>query len=250
MRIARFVANGRVHPGEARDDVVLDEVGRAYRHDRITWLPPVDPPKVLGLALNYSDHARELGLETPTAPVLFFKPLTSLIGHKAEIVRPAGATQLHYEVELGVVIGRRCRKVRPEDAFDVIRGYTVANDVTARDYITNYFRPPVKAKGFDTFGPLGPWVVEGEIDDPDNLELCAYVNGELRQSGHTSKLIHSVPDIIAYISEFMTLEPDDVILTGTPEGISYVQPGDVLRVEVERVGALENPVVAEEAAND
>jgi 5-oxopent-3-ene-1,2,5-tricarboxylate decarboxylase / 2-hydroxyhepta-2,4-diene-1,7-dioate isomerase len=141
------------------------------------------------------------------------------------------------------VVERRCRKVTPEQAQDVIRGYTVANDVTARDFITNYFRPPVKAKGFDTFGPIGPWIVEGEDIDPDNLELRAFVNDELRQSGHTSKLIFKVADIIAYISEFMTLEPDDVILTGTPEGISYVNPGDVLRVEVEGVGSLENPII-------
>jgi len=128
----------------------------------------------------------------------------------------------------------------------VIRGYTVGNDVTARDYITNYYRPPVKAKGYDTFGPLGPWVVEDEDIDPDNVELRAYVNGELRQQGHTSNLIHKVAPLIEYISEFMTLEQDDVILTGTPEGISYVQPGDVLKVEAVGIGALENPVAAEE----
>jgi 5-oxopent-3-ene-1,2,5-tricarboxylate decarboxylase / 2-hydroxyhepta-2,4-diene-1,7-dioate isomerase len=243
MRIARFAANGRIHSGEVREDVVLDEAGRPYSQSEIVWLPPVVPPKVLGLALNYADHAVELGLETPTAPVLFFKPLTSLIGHRANIIAPKGVQELHYEVELAVVIGRRCRKVTPEEAHDVVRGYTVANDVTARDFITNYFRPPVKAKGFDTFGPLGPWIVEGEDIDPDNLELRAFVNDELRQSGHTSKLIFKVADIIAYISEFMTLEPDDVILTGTPEGISYVSPGDVLRVEVEGVGSLENPIV-------
>jgi 5-oxopent-3-ene-1,2,5-tricarboxylate decarboxylase / 2-hydroxyhepta-2,4-diene-1,7-dioate isomerase len=243
MRIARFAVNGRIHTGEVREDVVLDEAGRPYSQNDIVWLPPVEPPKVLGLALNYADHAVELGLETPKAPVLFFKPLTSLIGHRANIIAPKAVQELHYEVELAVVVGRRCRKVMPEHAQDVIRGYTVANDVTARDFITNYFRPPVKAKGFDTFGPIGPWIVEGEDIDPDNLELRAFVNDELRQSGHTSKLIFKVADIIAYISEFMTLEPDDVILTGTPEGISYVNPGDVLRVEVEGVGSLENPII-------
>jgi 5-oxopent-3-ene-1,2,5-tricarboxylate decarboxylase/2-hydroxyhepta-2,4-diene-1,7-dioate isomerase len=246
MRIARFVANGRIHEGEVVEDRVVDEAGRSYPQSAITWLPPVAPTKVVGLVLNYADHAKELGLDTPTDPVLFFKPLTSLIGHGAQIIRPAGAEQLHYEVELGVVIGQRCRKVKAADAFDVIRGYTVGNDVTARDYITNYFRPPVKAKGYDTFGPLGPWVVVDEDIDPDNVELRAYVNGELRQQGHTSNLIHKVAPIIEYISEFMTLEPNDVILTGTPEGISYVQPGDVLRVEAVGIGALENPVAGEE----
>jgi 5-oxopent-3-ene-1,2,5-tricarboxylate decarboxylase/2-hydroxyhepta-2,4-diene-1,7-dioate isomerase len=245
MRIARFVANGRIHEGEVVEDRVVDEAGRSYAQSEITWLPPVTPTKVVGLVLNYADHAKELGLDAPTDPVLFFKPLTSLIGHGAQIIRPAGAEQLHYEVELGVVIGRHCRKVKAADAFDVIRGYTVGNDVTARDYITNYFRPPVKAKGYDTFGPLGPWVVIDEDIDPDNVELRAYVNGELRQQGHTSNLIHKVGPIIEYISEFMTLEPNDVILTGTPEGISYVQPGDVLRVEAVGIGALENPVASE-----
>lgn len=246
MRTVRFIAEGRLHTGHADEDRLIDEGGRAYRQDAVVWLPPVTPTKVVGLVLNYAEHAKELGLETPTAPVLFFKPLTSLIGQHAPIVHPTGVTQLHYEVELGVVIGRRCRKVKAADAFDVIRGYTVGNDVTARDFITNYYRPPVKAKGFDTFGPLGPWVVEGEAIDPDNLTLRAYVNGELRQQGHTSKLIHRVAPLIEYISDFMTLEPDDVILTGTPEGISFVQPGDVLRVEVESIGTLENPIIAEE----
>jgi len=247
MRIARFVANGRIHEGQVVEDSILDEAGRSYQQSEITWLPPVTPAKVVGLVLNYADHAKELGLDTPIDPVLFFKPLTSLIGHGAQIIRPAGAEQLHYEVELGVVIGRRCRKVKAANAFDVIRGYTVGNDVTARDYITNYFRPPVKAKGYDTFGPLGPWVVVDEDIDPDNVELRAYVNGELRQQGHTSNLIHKVGPIIEYISEFMTLEPNDVILTGTPEGISYVQPGDVLRVEAVGIGTLENPVAGEES---
>ena len=247
MRYVRFIADGRLHAGYADEDRLIDESGRAYHQDAVVWLPPVTPTKVIGLVLNYAEHAKELGLETPKDPVLFFKPLTSLIGHRAPIVYPTGVKQLHYEVELGVVIGRRCRNVKAEQARDVIRGYTVANDVTARDFITNYFRPPVKAKGFDTFGPLGPWVVEDEDIDPDNLTLRAYVNGELRQEGHTSKLIHKVGPIIEYISAFMTLEPDDVILTGTPEGISFVQPGDTLRVEVVGIGALENPIVAENA---
>lgn len=246
MRTARFVANGRMHTGEVLEDRVIDEAGRSYAQSEITWLPPVNATKVVGLVLNYADHAKELGLDTPTAPVLFFKPLTSLVGHGAKIIRPKGAEQLHYEVELGVVIGRRCRKVKAADAESVIRGYTVGNDVTARDYITNYYRPPVKAKGYDTFGPLGPWVVENEDIDPDNVQLRAYVNGELRQEGHTSNLIFKVGPLIEYITEFMTLEQDDVILTGTPEGISYVQPGDVLKVEAVGVGTLQNQVVAEE----
>lgn len=243
MRTARFIAQGRLHVGTPDEDRLIDEAGHIHARDEVVWLPPVAPSKVLGLVLNYADHAKELGLETPKDPVLFFKPLTSLIGHRQPIVYPNGVEQMHYEVELGVVISRRCRNVKRADASSVIRGYTVGNDVTCRDFITNYFRPPVKAKGFDSFGPLGPWVVEGEDIDPDNLNLRAYVNGELRQQGNTSNLIHKVGDIIEYITTFMTLEPDDVILTGTPEGISYVRPGDTLTVEVEGVGALENPII-------
>lgn len=246
MRRVRFIADGRLHTGYADEDRLIDEAGHAHTQDAVTWLPPVAPTKVLGLVLNYADHAKELGLETPTAPVLFFKPLTSLIGNHAPIIYPTGVEQLHYEVELGVVVSRRCRNVKAADASGVIRGYTIGNDVTARDFITNYYRPPVKAKGFDTFGPLGPWVAEDEGIDPDNVTLRAYVNGELRQEGHTSNLIHKVAPLIEYISEFMTLEPDDVILTGTPEGISYVKPGDTLRAEVEGIGALENPIVSQE----
>ncbi|MCX2728603.1 fumarylacetoacetate hydrolase family protein [Thermomicrobium sp. 4228-Ro] len=245
MRTARFIAEGRLHIGTVHESCLVDEAGRCYPFEAVTWLPPVEPRKIIGVVLNYAEHAQELGMEVPTAPVLFFKPTTALIGHRAPIVYPTGVQSLHYEVELAVVIGKRCRKVARERAFEVVRGYTVANDVTARDFITNYFRPPVKAKGFDTFCPLGPWLVDAGDIDPDNVTLRAYVNGELRQEGHTSRLIYKVADLIAYISEFMTLEPDDVIMTGTPEGISFVKLGDVVRVEVEGIGGLENQIVAE-----
>lgn len=241
----RFLADGRMHSGTADEDHLIDESGRAHSFDTVTWLPPVQPTKVLGTVLNYADHAAELGLDVPKDPVLFFKPLTSLIGHHAPVTYPIGAKELHYEVELGVVISRRCRKVKASDAFEVIRGYTVCNDVTVRDYITNYFRPPVKAKGIDTFGPIGPWVVDVDAIDPDNVTLRAYVNGQLRQEGNTRNLIHKVAPLIEYITDFMTLEVDDVLMMGTPKGISFCQPGDVFKVEVEGVGALENPLVAE-----
>ena len=126
-----------------------------------------------------------------------------------------------------------------------VRGYTIANDVNVRDFVTNFFRPPVKAKGFDTFGPLGPYLVVDEIDDPNALELRAYVNDELRQTGTTSMFVRDIPALIGYISEFMSLEPDDVILTGTPKGLSHVYPGDVMRLEVDGLGSLENPIVAQ-----
>ena len=221
-----------------------DREGRTYDPASVTWLPPVLPTKVVGVALNYADHAEELGVRRPPEPALFLKPVSSLVGHRAPVIHPPGVHYLHYEAELAVVIGQRCRHVRARDAARVIRGYTIFNDVTARDFVTNFFRPPVRAKGYDTFGPVGPWVVEGEIEDPHGLMVRTYVNGELRQEGSTAHMIHHIPELIEYISAIMTLEPDDLILTGTPRGISPVRPGDVMRLEIERIGALENPVVS------
>lgn len=245
MRLCRFYADGRVHPGTAHDGFVRSAYGPEYPVDAIGWLPPHDPPKLVGLALNYADHADELGLERPQDPVLFFKPVTSLIGHLAPVHYPAGAQYLHYEAELGVVIGAHAHRVKAARALDVVRGYTVGNDVTARDFVTNLYRPPVKAKGFDTFGPIGPWVTAGEIDDPTGLAVRTRVNGELRQDGNTSGLLFTVPEIIEYVSFFMTLEPGDVLLTGTPKGISHVHPGDRIAIEIEGIGTLENPVVSD-----
>jgi 5-oxopent-3-ene-1,2,5-tricarboxylate decarboxylase/2-hydroxyhepta-2,4-diene-1,7-dioate isomerase len=247
MRRARFAADGQVQRGISVEDdcVLLGNRGKAYRPDEVVFLPPVEPGKVVGLALNYADHAEELGMASPEEPALFFKPLSSLVGHGAEVVAPPDIEYMHYEVELAVVIGRQARKVRAGDAMDYVLGYTIANDVTVRDFVHNFFRPPVKAKGFDTFGPIGPYLVIDEITDPSNLELRAYVNGELRQTGNTSLLVRDVPALIEYISAFMTLDPEDVILTGTPKGISHVYPGDVMRLEVDGLGVLENQVVAD-----
>lgn len=247
MRKVRFAANGRIHRGTSveGDTVLLDEQGKQHDPTVVLWLPPVEPRKVVGLALNYSDHADELGLAEPEDPALFFKPLTSLVGNRAPVVAPPNIEYMHYEVELAVVIGREGRKVRAGNAMDLVLGYTIANDVTVRDFVTNMYRPPVKAKGFDTFGPIGPYLVIDEIDDPHNLNLRAYVNGELRQSGNTSFLMRDIPALIEYITEFMTLEPGDVLLTGTPKGISHVYPGDIMRLEVDGLGALENPIIAD-----
>ena len=247
MKRARFVVDGVVREGVWQEGWLLDEAGRAHDPERVLWLPPVRPSKVVGLALGFREHAEELGVAQPEAPALFFKPPSALVGHRAAVRYPAEASYVHYEVELAVVIGRRCRHVKARDAYGVVRGYTIANDMTARDYIANFYRPPVRAKGWDTSCPIGPWVVEGEIADPHQLQLRTYVNGELRQQGHTSQLRYSVPELIEFITSFMTLEPDDVILTGTPRGIAPLKPGDVMRLEIEGIGTLENPVFPEEA---
>jgi 5-oxopent-3-ene-1,2,5-tricarboxylate decarboxylase/2-hydroxyhepta-2,4-diene-1,7-dioate isomerase len=254
MKLARFAlkkGDGQIHEGTVRKDgqlVAADE--SVYSPDDVVWLPPVVPTKAIGLALNYADHAAELKLESPPEPALFFKPLSSLVGHGAPVVAPPGVEYMHYENELVVVIGRRCRHVSPENANEVIAGYTIGNDVTVRDFVMDFYRPPVRAKGYDSFGPVGPYLVTAdEIADPTNLELRAYVNGELRQQGNTGQLLRPVSDLIAFISMIMTLEPGDMIWTGTPKGISHVYPGDVMRLEIDGLGALENRVV-EEQTND
>ena len=245
MKLARFLAKGRVHQGVYREGLLLDEAGEAHRPEDVTWLLPFTPGKILGVALNYADHAEELGLSRPEEPALFWKPNTSLLPHKGVVLCPKGARFVHYEVELAVVVGRPMKKVKAKDALDYVLGYTIANDLVARDYVTNTFRPPIRAKGRDTFLPLGPFLVVEEVEDPQDLWLRAYVNGELRQEGHTSRMLYSVAELLEFISEFMTLEPYDVLLTGTPKGISQVRPGDVMRLEFEGLGALENPIEEE-----
>ncbi|MGH2816960.1 MAG: fumarylacetoacetate hydrolase family protein [Actinomycetota bacterium] len=247
MRTARFVAEGRIHEGTAPEEgTVLDAAGRAYSEHEVAFLPPVQPRTVIAIALNYSEHAAEFEMEAPEEPALFFKPPNTWIGHGAPVVYPSGAEYMHYEVELAAVIGRSCRRVKASEAGDLIKGYTIANDLVVRDFVGNFYRPPVKAKGWDTFCPLGPYLVTAdEIRDPYDLELRAFVNGELRQKGTTSGMLRRVPELIEHISEFMTLDSNDIILTGTPKGISHVYPGDVMRLEVDGLGALENEVVAE-----
>ncbi|HFQ94026.1 MAG TPA: 2-hydroxyhepta-2,4-diene-1,7-dioate isomerase [Anaerolineae bacterium] len=244
MKTARFVYNGRIHRGEYRDGQ-LWAGGAAYDPDDVTWLPPVARAgKAIGVALGYVDHARELNMELPDYPILFHKMPHTFIGHKARIIAPPDIEYMHYECELVAVIGRAARNAAAADALDYVAGYTIGNDVTVRDFVTNYYRPPIKAKGFDTFGPIGPWLVSADEIDPANVGLRTYVNGELRQEGNTRHLRHSVAELIEYVTEFMTLEPGDMIWTGTPKGISHIYPGDRLRLEIDGIGALENVVAS------
>jgi len=251
VKIARFAVDGILHEGMVREDGNLVATGGAvYAPEQVVWLPPVVPSKVLGLALNFADHAAELDMQSPPEPALFFKPNSALIGHRAPIVYPTGVEYMHYEAELAVVIGKRCRNVPADRAGEVIAGYTIANDVTIRDFVRDFYRPPVRAKGYDTFGPVGPYLVSpDEIPDVNDVELRAYVNGELRQKGNTSQLIRSIPELIEFISMIMTLERGDMIWTGTPKGISHIYPGDEVRLEIDGIGALENFIVAEEESS-
>lgn len=229
------------------DGAILTAAGAAIDERAVTWLPPIEPRTILALALNYGDHAAELNLGEPEQPALFPKFRNALVGHRGNIVRPRGIEFMHYETELAVVIGRSARRVSADDALGYVKGYTIANDLVVRDFVINHFRPPVKPKNFDTFLPLGPFVVGAhDVPDPQALTLRTYVNGELRQQGTTADMIHGVAQIIAYVTEFMTLQEDDVLLTGTPKGISHVNAGDVIRCEIDGIGVLENAVVAEE----
>ena len=204
----------------------------------------VQPTKIVCVGRNYAAHARELGNEVPRQPLLFFKPPSSLIGPGDAIVLPAASQQVEYEAEIGVVIGKRARKVRERDAMAYVRGFTCANDVSARD-LQKTDGQWGRAKGFDTFCAVGPVVAEGL--DWGRLEVIGRLNGEERQRGHTRDMVFSIPVLIEYISHIMTLEPGDLILTGTPEGVGRMQAGDVVEVEIPGIGALRNPVIGEDA---
>ncbi|MCY0895613.1 MAG: fumarylacetoacetate hydrolase family protein [Alicyclobacillaceae bacterium] len=247
MKHARYMQNGRVHYGTVSEEgVLLDEKGAAVSEQVVTWLPPIEPRNVVGLALNYADHADELKLEIPKEPVLFLKAPNTFIGHRQAVVAPTGIEYMHYEVELAVIIGRAGRNIDRRNAMEYVSGYTIANDVTIRDFVGNMYRPPIRAKGFDTFGPMGPWWVDrDDIPDVSNVGLRTYVNGELRQEGNTRDLIFDIPYLIEFISSFMTLQPNDMIWTGTPKGVSHVYPGDIMRLTIDHIGSLENPIVTE-----
>jgi 5-oxopent-3-ene-1,2,5-tricarboxylate decarboxylase/2-hydroxyhepta-2,4-diene-1,7-dioate isomerase len=245
MKKVRFLQNGIEREGELlRDHIVAD--GENIQLDSIKWLPPCKPKNIIGLALNYPGHAKELSMQATEEIVLFMKPTSSLIGDGWNIIYPRGVKNMHYEGELAVVVGKKLRYSSRKDAMQGIAGYTIANDVTARDFITNFFRPPVKAKGFDTFLPLGrSLTTSDEISDPYSLEIVTRVNGEERQRGKTSEMVHKIDEILEYITSFMTLSEGDVILTGTPSGISTVKPGDKIEVSISSLGKLTNSVEAE-----
>jgi len=200
------------------------------------------PSKILGVGTNYRAHAVEMGKPIPAEPLLFMKPPSAVIGPGEAIVRPRGFERVDFEGELGVVIGKRARRVSVDDALQYVRGYTIVNDVTVRD-LQKRDGQFTRAKGFDTFCPCGPVVVEGL--DPSDLRLVSEVNGQVRQDARTSDLIFSVAQIIATASRVMTLEPGDLIATGTPSGVGPIAPGDVVRITIEKIGTLENPVVDE-----
>lgn len=219
----------------------LQFTGERLALDDVRLLAPVIPrSKIVGIGRNYAAHAVELGNEVPPEPLAFLKPNTSVIGPGDPIVYPPQTQDLHYEGELAVVIGRLCRDVPPARVPEVVLGYTVANDVTARD-LQAEDKQWWRAKGFDTFCPLGPYLVTDL--DPSDLRVTTRLDGEVKQDGRTSLMIYDVPALVAHVSSAMTLLPGDVILTGTPAGVGPIRAGQRVEVEVEGIGVLSNPVV-------
>jgi 5-oxopent-3-ene-1,2,5-tricarboxylate decarboxylase / 2-hydroxyhepta-2,4-diene-1,7-dioate isomerase len=247
MKRARVMVNGIVHGATERDGQVVLDDGRRLWQDQVSWLPPLAPVErprtILALGLNYADHAKELEFKAPEEPLVFLKGERALAGHRQVTLRPADVQFMHYECELTVVIGKKARKVRRDDAYDFIAGYTVANDYAIRDYLENWYRPNLRVKNRDGATPLGPWLVDAaDVPDPMALALQTTVNGQVTQQGNTKDMIFDVPFLIEYFSSFMTLNPGDLILTGTPDGVVDCKPGDVIVTEIEGLGALMNTI--------
>lgn len=252
MQVARFVHGGSPAYGivDGEELVVLrsdplfdsyDTTGKRVPLADVRLLSPVIPrSKVVGIGRNYAAHVAEMGNELPAEPLVFLKPNTAVIGPDDPIVLPPWTTEVHHEAELAVVISRMCKYVPAARAADVVFGFTVANDVTARDRQRSDSQW-TRAKGFDTSCPIGPWI-ETDLDVRD-LAVRAWVDGELRQDGRTSELVHDVPALIEYVSGIFTLLPGDLILTGTPAGVGEILPGQRVEVEVEGIGRFGNPVV-------
>ncbi|MFZ2261265.1 2-keto-4-pentenoate hydratase/2-oxohepta-3-ene-1,7-dioic acid hydratase in catechol pathway [Luteococcus japonicus] len=274
MRIARYALAGgepqyglvelAADAGEHPDTIAaitgdplagpVNYTGERHPLDDVRLLAPVIPrSKIVGVGRNYAAHAAEMGNEVPESPLLFFKPNTSVIGPDDPIVRPAACKELHHEGELAVVIGRICKQVPAERVSEVIFGYTVANDVTARDLQASDGQW-ARAKGSDTFCPLGPWIVTHlSLEESADLQITTTVadqrtpgEGEVRQDDSTRLMVRGVAELVSYISQFTTLLPGDVILTGTPAGVGEITPGQRVTVNIQGIGELANPVVDEQ----
>lgn len=245
MKTGRIAYNGAVHVVQPHADGVQLPDGTVLAEDTVQWLPPLVPGTIVALGLNYADHVKELSKELSSVsaeePLAFLKTASSVIGHRAFTPRPRDAAFMHYECELAVVIGRTARRVKAADALAHVAGYTVANDYAVRDYLENWYRPNLRVKNRDGGTVLGPWLVSADaLPDPQALALRTRVNGVVTQQGSTANMIHGVAALIEYLSAFMTLMPGDIILTGTPEGVVNVNPGDVVECEIDGVGTLIN----------
>ncbi len=251
MKIVRFAVNNKVKYGVLSGELIQVIEDKPYRSlkltdryhllDEVKLLSPCTPSKIVALGRNYHNHAKEMGVRLPDAPLIFLKPSTAVIGPEANIVYPASSSRVDYEGELAVVIKKSVWRVSVDDALDYVLGYTCFNDVTARD-LQQQDSQWTRAKSFDTFAAVGP-CIETELD-PGNAVLETYLNGKLKQRGNTSDLIFTIPELINFISHVMSLLPGDIITTGTPSGIGPMYPGDTVEVRIEPIGTLRNYVVS------
>ena len=256
MKLCRFQINGETRNGVVADGFVTDrdQTDDRFPLDDVRLLAPARPRKFLAIGLNYADHIAESGMQAPEFPIFFNKQATCVVGPDDDVHMPRVSSLLDYEGELAIVIGERCRHVTAEQAPDVIAGYTITNDLSVRDW---QLRTPTMTMGksFDTHGPLGPWIVTAdELGDPHALGIRTFVNEEQRQDGNTSEMVFNCFEQVSHLSQAFTLEPGDVIATGTPAGVgAAIQPfpdgllkvGDVVRIEIDGIGALENTVIEE-----
>ena len=252
MKIVRFISGKSQKAGIITNGEITEVSGdifgdyrpssKKYELKNVRLIAPCTPTKIVAVGLNYRDHAQELGMTVPPEPLLFLKPATSVIGPGDSIVYPRMSIRVDYEAELGVVIKKRAKNVEEQDSLDYILGYTCFNDVTARDLQSKDVQF-TRSKGFDTFAPLGPWIVT-DID-PGDLKIELWLNGKLKQSSRTSQLIFGIPRLVSFISRVMTLLPGDLIATGTPSGIGPMKIGDTVEVKIEGIGTLRNTVKGE-----
>lgn len=255
MKIARFLHKRKEGFGVVEGDHIQVAEGalfgafnltrQGYHLEEVKLLPPTQPSKIVAVGLNYKDHAEELKIALPDEPLLFLKPSSAVIGHLDHIIYPSMSQRVDFEGELAIVMGKAAQGVPEEGADECILGYTCCNDVTARD-LQGKDGQWTRAKGFDTFAPLGPWI-ETEID-PTCLQLETFLNGERKQSSNTSNLIFTPRRLVSFISQIMTLYPGDVIATGTPSGIGPMKVGDTVEVVIEGIGRLVNGVTTRHAA--
>ncbi len=252
MKFVRFLKHGRPVYGLVEGASAIEIDGTPfgeysvkkteYGLSNLKILPPCEPSKIIGIALNYRDHAEEIGKGLPEEPEIFLKPSTSVIGHEDNIVYPRQTKKLGFEAELAVVMKRKAKNVSEEEALQYVLGYTCLNDVSARD-IQNKEKHRTRAKSFDTFAPTGPFLVT-DID-PDNLPIRSFLNGSIRQSSTTEQLIFDIREVVSFVSQCFTLLPGDLIATGTPGKTGIMAPGDTIEVEIETIGRLKNTIVSE-----
>ncbi len=250
MKTARVAYSGAIHKAFPDESGLRLDDGRIVSETDVVWLAPFDVQTIIALGLNYADHVKELSKELTITekdePLVFLKGSNSVIGHRGHTRRPRGVAFMHYECELAVIIGPPAKNVNAANAMNHVAGYTVCNDYAIRDYLENYYRPNLRVKSRDGGTVLGPWFVDAtDVADPHELVLRTRVNGKITQEGSTSNMVNRIPELIEYLSSFMTLGPGDVILTGTPEGVVNVNEGDEVITEIDGIGSLSNTIVGD-----